>query len=283
MKSNSFTTHGVVTACALVLIPWLQSVATSQDRGGAAASGRTWVTAWGTSQQTLGDTAITNATVRLIARVTVPGDAVRVRLDNGFGTEAVRIARAYVGARIQGAAIAAGSNRPITVDGKSEVTLPPGGSVWSDPIRIPVLAQQDLAVSLFIPGMNVKPSQHTAAAVTSYRSADGTGDVASEEGRAAFTVTTTSLWWLKAIDVQADASARAIVAFGDSITDGYGSTVDANRRWPDLLAERLKGRAAVANTGISGNRVLTDSLAISASRRWPASTATCWRSRAQPT
>jgi lysophospholipase L1-like esterase len=264
----------VSVACAALLIFGLPSTTTSQDRGGAAAGGRTWVTAWGSSQQTLADTAITNATVRLIARVTVPGDAVRVRLDNGFGTEAVRIARAYVGARIQSAALAAGSNRPIMFSGASEVVLPPGGSVWSDPVRLTVLAQQDLAVSLFVPGMNVKPSQHTGAVVTSYRSADGSGDVTSEEGRTAFTSTMTSMWWLKAIDVQADGPGSAIVAFGDSITDGTCSTLDAHDRWEDIMSVRLglphesgarrtgasEGRTGVVNEGIGGNTITREGL-----------------------
>ena len=274
MTSQRFEPGRSLIVGALLLTLGLRLGASPQDRGGTAATPRTWVTAWGTSQQTLADTAITNATVRLIARVTVPGDAVRVRLDNAFGAEAVRIARAYVGARIQGAALAAGSNRPLTFSGAAEVVLQPGASVWSDPVRLAMLAQQDLAVSLFVPAMSVKPSQHTGAVVTSYRSADGSGDVASEEGRAAFTSTTTSLWWLKAIDVQADASARAIVAFGDSITDGTCSTLDAHDRWEDIMSVRLglqretgarragagEGPRAVVNEGIGGNTITREGL-----------------------
>src|SRR5438093_1274277 len=159
------------------------SNAISASRGGTGASSGTWVTAWSTSQQVLGESKITNATVRIIARVTIPGDAVRIRLDNAFGIEPVTIGRAYIGHRIQGPALAAGSNRPLKFNGASEATIPVGGSTWSDPVRLPVLAQQDIAVSLYIPGANVRPSQHTGAVVTSYRSADGTGDVASAEGR----------------------------------------------------------------------------------------------------
>ena len=86
------------------------------------------MTAWGTSQQALGDTPITNATVRMVARVTIPGDAVRIRLDNAFGTGPVMVGRAYIGHRVQGAALAAGSNRPVTFNGASEVAIPAGGS-----------------------------------------------------------------------------------------------------------------------------------------------------------
>ncbi len=245
-----------------------QQRSSSPDRAGAG----TWVTAWSTSQQVLGDTAITNATVRLIARVTAPGDAVRIRLDNGFGADSIRIARAYVGLRVQGSLIAAGSNRQVTFNQSPEVILPPGGTVWSDPVPIQVLAQQDLAVSLYVPGTAVRPSQHTNAVVTSYRTADGAGDAAANEGRAPFTTTFTSTWWLKAIDVQTISAAGTIVAFGDSITDGTCATLDAHDRWIDLLAVRLglqdqagrpgarPGLKAVINEGIGGNTVTRDGL-----------------------
>ena len=254
---------GVAAAVAGVF-----SSSSAQDAGG-----RAWVTAWGTSQQALGDTPITNATVRMIARVTVPGDNIRIRLDNTFGAEPVTIGRAFVGYRTQGALLAAGSNRPVTFNGTSQVAVPAGGSAWSDPVRLPVLAQQDLAVSLYIPGSNVKPSQHTGAVVTSYRSADGTGDVASDESRTPFTSTTTAMWWLKAIDVESVSSAGVIVAFGDSITDGTCTTVDAHDRWEDVLSVRLgleheanarggaaRGLKSVVNEGIGGNTLTREGL-----------------------
>ncbi len=209
----------------------------------------------------------------MIARVTVPGDNIRIRLDNTFGAEPVTIGRAFVGYRIQGALLAAGSNRPVTFNGGSQVALPAGGSAWSDPVRLPVLAQQDLAVSLYVPGSNVKPSQHTGAVVTSYRSADGTGDVASDESRMPFASTTTAMWWLKAIDVESVASAGAIVAFGDSITDGTCTTLDAHDRWEDVLSVRLgleheanarggatRGLKSVVNEGIGGNTLIREGL-----------------------
>ena len=172
-----------------------------------------------------------------------------------------------MGLRIQGAAVAAGSNRPLSFNSASNVTIPAGGSAWSDPVRLSVLAQQDLAVSLYVPGTNVRPSQHTAAATTSYRSADGSGDLAGEEGRAPFTLTTSSFWWLKAIDVESAPPSGAIVAFGDSITDGTCSTLDAHDRWEDVLSVRLglqdgAGRRpkAVVNEGIGGNTITREGL-----------------------
>jgi lysophospholipase L1-like esterase len=224
-----------------------------------------WVTAWSTSQQTLGTTAISNATVRMIARVTIPGEAVRIRFDNAFGTAPLVIGKVYVGQRIQGATLAAGSNRQVVFNKSASTTIPAGGTVTSDPVPMNVLAQQDLAVTFFIPEANVRPSQHTAAQVTSYITANGSGDATTDETAARFTGTTTSTLWLKAIDVSSAVSTGAIVAFGDSITDGTCSTLDAHDRWEDLVAVRLtldasgRGRdgahKAVLNEGIGGNTV----------------------------
>jgi lysophospholipase L1-like esterase len=265
----------LTVARALSFSPAQESNARPAARARAATDHAAWVTGWGTSQQTLGDVQITNATVRMIARVSIPGDSVRIRLDNTFGTEPVTIGRAYIGYRVQGAALAAGSNRPLTFDGTLEVAIPAGGSMWSDPARLSVLAQQDLAVSLYIPGSNIRPSQHTGAVTTSYRSADGSGDVTSEERRAPFGSTTTSLWWLKAIDVESVSSPGAIVAFGDSITDGTCSTLDAHDRWEDVLSVRLglehdgkalrargqdEGLKAMVNEGIGGNTITREGL-----------------------
>jgi lysophospholipase L1-like esterase len=267
--------HVVATGAILLVGAHAVSFLSAQTSNSRPAANRPmWVTGWGTSQQTLGDAQITNATVRMIAGVTIPGDSVRIRLDNTFGTEAVTIGRASIGHRVQGAGLAAGSNRSVTFNQASEVTIPAGGSAWSDPVRLSVLAQQDLAVSLYIPGSNVKPSQHTGALVTSYRSADGSGDVTREEGRAPFGSTTTSLWWLKAIDVESVSSPGAIVAFGDSITDGTCSTLDAHDRWEDVLSVRLgfefdaialprglgEGLKAVVNEGIGGNTMTREGL-----------------------
>ena len=217
-----------------------------------------WVTAWGSSMQGLGQTAITNATVRLIARVTIPGDAVRIRLANTFGT-------APLGERTQGAAVASGTNHQLSFSRSASVTIPAGGSVVSDPVTMPVRGRQDLAVSLYIPEADVKPTQHGLAFTTSYLTANGAGDLTADEKRQSFTNSTTAMFWLKAIDVLSSSSPGAIVTFGDSITDGNCSTVDANNRWEDWLSVRLELDAArrgaspaykaVVNEGISGNTI----------------------------
>ncbi len=218
-----------------------------------------WVTAWATSQQGLGATKISNATVRMIARVTVPGDSVRVRLDNTFGTAPVEFRRATIGLRSRGPAVAVGLVKPLTFGGKDSVTVAAGATATSDPVALRVEALQDVAVSLFVPAADVQPSQHNNAVVTSYLTDNGAGDQSASEDGKPFAAKTTSMLWLKSIDVVADGRATTIVALGDSITDGTCSTLDAHDRWEDALAERFalgkKAGHAVINEGIGGNTV----------------------------
>ena len=145
---------------------------------------------------------VTNTTVRMIARVTVAGDAVRIRLDNTFGTSPLSIGRAYVGSAYSGGRARAGlESAGASSPSAPSVVVPAGGTVTSDPVSMKVLAQQDLAVSLYVPDADVRPSQHTNAQVTSYLAANGAGDLAADETRNALHGTTTSTFWVKAIDV----------------------------------------------------------------------------------
>jgi len=242
---------------------------------GQGKTGEGWVTAWGASPQTIGSVPISNATVRMIARVTADGNALRIRVDNTFGKSLLTIGQAYVGLRIQGAKLAAGSNRQVFFQGSTKVIVPAGGRVESDSVPIKVMAQQDLAVSLYIPEAGVLPSQHTRAQITSYLSENNSGDLAAVEDAKPFNGTTTAMLWLRAIDVlpaSTSAVKGAVVAFGDSITDGTCSTVDAHDRWEDWMSVRLdinressRGNSrrgasqssnwAVINEGIGGNMI----------------------------
>jgi lysophospholipase L1-like esterase len=228
-----------------------------------------WVTAWGTSQQpNVAAATVSNATVREFARVTIPGQLIRIRLDNTFGPAAVTIGEASVAHRVQGALVAAGSTRRVTFGGSASVTIPQGGSVLSDPVALTVHAWQDIAVSLYIPGTAVNPSRHGGAVVTNYVSAPGSGDFTANETTTPFTGTFASTYWLKSIDVFSPPSTSAVVAFADSITDGTCSTLDAHDRWEDWLAVRLDlaegdrsgGRPAIVNEGIGGNTITRQNL-----------------------
>ena len=227
---------------------------------GAPPANGGWFTAWGFSQQALGTQTVTNATVRMIARPTLSGNSVRVHLQNTFGTTPLVIGGAAVGARVNGALLAPASDRQLTFGGSPSVTIPAGGAVSSDPLRFEVHAWQDLAVSLFIPGAAV-PSQHTNARTTSFWTANGAGDRTTDEAATAFTQTTTSMWWLAAIDVLSSTAGGSVAFLGDSITDGTGTTTDGHDRWHDVIAMRsLLGdkpnpEVGVVNEGIGGNRV----------------------------
>ena len=239
---------------------------------GSTARGRSqtqpaarWVTAWGTSQQTAASAALTNTTVRLNARVTIGGDAVRIRLDNAYGKSAVRIGRAYVGVRARGPVLIPGSNKPALFNGSETATIPAGGTVRSDPIVMNVLAMQDLAVSLYIPDADVlvQPAHRRNGDVIRR----DRGDHAAMEGGDPFTATLTTMPLLKAIDVSSRTAPGAIVAFGDSITDGTCSTLDAHDRWVDWLSVRLRldsarrdAHKAVVNEGIGGNTLTSEGL-----------------------
>ena len=256
----------VVTVAALALLLPVGGSRAFQQRAVSAK----WITAWGSSQDGLAVSPVTNVTIRLIARVTISGEALRIRLDNTFGTAPVLIGKAYVGQRIQGATLAEGSNRQVSFSTSASVTVPPGGNVTSDPVPMKVLAQQDLAVSLYVPESNVRPSQHAGAKQTSYLTPNGSGDVAAEETGKPYRDTTTAMLWLKAIDVSSSSSTGSIVAFGDSITDGTCSTLDAHDRWEDWLAVRLRLEAAsrgakdahkaIVNEGIGGNTITSENL-----------------------
>jgi lysophospholipase L1-like esterase len=253
----------VIQAFACLSILLLCTPALADDHGGRSR----WVTAWGTSQQpNVAPATVTNATVRQFARVTIPGQLIRIRLDNTFGADAVTIGKASVAQRVQGALVAAGSTKFVTFGGSASVTIPVGGSVFSDPIALTVQANQDVAVNLYVPGVSVNPSRHGGAVVTNYIS--GPGDFTGDESRTPFTGTFTSTYWLKSVEVFSPSSTSAVVAFADSITDGTCSTLDAHDRWENWLAVRLDlaegngsgGRHAIVNEGIGGNTITRQNL-----------------------
>ena len=222
-----------------------------------------WVAAWGSSMQSASPEtwSVTDATVRLIARATMAGDQVRVRLENTFGEAPLEIGIAAIGLQANGAALVPGSSRPLRFGGAASVSIPPGQLVMSDPVALPIEAEQRLAVSLYLPGAAIRSSQHANGLTTSYVTARGTGDQTGAIERDPFTGTTTSMHWLSAIEVRSATARGAIIAFGDSITDGSCATVDGYDRWEDVLYARLRerdgeARLAMVNAGIGGNTVI---------------------------
>lgn len=220
-----------------------------------------WVGTWSASPQAASSAVeFKDQTIRQIARVSIGGKRVRVRLSNAFGTGPLVISSAHVALRSTGAAIVAGSDRTLTFNGSPSMSIPPGALAVSDPVNLRVPDLGDLAISIYIAGSQAAATEHTEGLQTTYVSPAGDFSGAVDLPTA---TTTQSFYFLAGIEVGTARTTRAVVTLGDSITDGYKSTADANKRWPNRLAERLaaqKGRSKVAvlNAGITGNRILHD-------------------------
>jgi lysophospholipase L1-like esterase len=248
----------------------------------AQPTGRTdgyWVGTWGSApagpplQADL--MSFNGQTLRLIVHTSIGGSRVRIRLSNELGTAPLQLGSAHIARRQTGAVIMTGTDRVLTFNGAESVTIPPGAPVLSDPVDLEVPAMSDLAVSLYLPGKVQANTIHATAFQTNYVSLPGnfTGSMALPTDH-----TITSWPFLTEVDVDAPGSA-AIVALGDSITDGANTMDDSNHRWPDLLALRLQstrdlvnhaqaghaaavvginGQLGVVNRGIGGDRLLRD-------------------------
>lgn len=196
-------------------------------------------------------------TVRLIVRTSIGGDRTRIHLSNEYGDTPLVIGAAHIAVRDTGAAIVASSDRALTFGGKGGITLRPGAVAVSDPVALDVPKLADVAVSLYLTDSARLATRHQVALQTNYV---GRGNLAGS--RAFASDTTITMWpFLTGLDVTNSAATGVIVTLGNSITDGAASTRNTNRRWPNVLAQRLLSSAepmkAVVNQGIGGNRVLT--------------------------
>lgn len=249
-------------------------VAVQPGLSSQAGNGDHWISTWGTAvvprdQGPQGPgrgggppaprLEFNNQTVRQTVRVSAGGDRIRVVLSNVYGTETLVVGAAQVALRNAGSTIVPNSNRPLLFDGKPTARIAAGAVMISDPVALTVPSLADLAIDLYLPGdtaSSLSPLTTDGARQTNYVSTTG-----NHAGAATFPVATdTEAWWfLSRVEVMAPAEAGTIVALGDSITDGNGSTTDAYGRWPDLLATRLADaniRMGVVNVGIPGNRVI---------------------------
>ena len=254
---------GTVMGIALLATPPQQAHARS-----TAASDAPWIATWGVApagppapENVL---ALTDQTLRLVVHTSTGGSRVRIRVSNQFGTTPLAIGAAHIGVRARGADVVPGTDRVLTFSGNPGIVIAPGAPVLSDPVDLNVAALSDLAISLYLPGASTATTIHGRGLQTQYISPPGdfTGAATLPVAR-----TLKMLPFLTAVDVQGGTGAAAIVALGDSITDGNESTVDANRRWPNWLARRLQAtrdsagldaRLGVVNRGISGNRLLSN-------------------------
>jgi lysophospholipase L1-like esterase len=250
------------------------------------SSAESWVTTWTTAQQLVAPTgpprparqkgpeasnlpaSFSDQTVRMVTRISVGGRRIRVELSNMLNAQPLEIGAAHVAVYKGGGEIVSGTDRALAFGGSPSLTIPPGAVVVSDPVDLDAAPLSDIAISLYLPREAGVPASHTVGLHTAYISK---GNVAGSQSMPEPT-TMFAYAWLAGIDVAAPRDAYTVVALGDSITDGFATTRDANLAWPTLLAKRLKEnkstqRVAVVNQGISGNQVLRDGAGISALAR----------------
>jgi lysophospholipase L1-like esterase len=226
----------------------------------------TWIGTWscalvGPADAGRSRTGFRDQTLRSIVRISAGGSAVRLRLSNVFGDRPLTVGAAHVAVRRAGAATVPGTTCAVTFGGRPTVVIPAGQRLFSDPVPLRTEDGADLAVSLALPDPTGPASWHPAALTTSYQ-AEGAGHGGDADGTP-FTRACQSWYFLDGVDVINPAVRGAVVAFGPSTTDGIGSDRDANERYPDKLARRLLrlpdgDRMTVLNSGIAGNRLLSD-------------------------
>ena len=235
-----------------------------------SAGSRHWVATWAVSpQRAPAPLAIDGQTVRQVVHVTLGGKTVRVRLSNAYGTTPLVIGAAHVALSAGNGAIVEGTDRVLTFGGAPAIEIPAGALAVSDPVALAVPDLGDVAVSLFLPDDVVAGTQHETALHTTYLSAPGNFTGAATIAGS----TTEAYYFLSGIEVLAARRARAIVALGDSVTDGFRSTVDTNHNYPSFLAARLQSdpstsQITVLNQGVGGNRLLHDFVGTSGAARF---------------
>ncbi len=244
--------------------------------GCAASRAAQWVQSWGAAPQPPtaaqgpfpATPAFVNQTIRQSIRVSVGGRRLRLRLTNEYGTKPLVIGAARVALEDGKGNIQPGTDRPVLFSGKPQTTIPAGAPFLSDPIDLPVAPLASLSISLYVPQETGQCTCHATGMQNAFVS--DTGDFTGKPFTPKETLQARA--FLTGVDVETVKAGHAVVILGDSISDGMGSTVDANHRWPDLLANRLNAKGAagwgVVNMGISGNRLLGDGAGQSALARF---------------
>ncbi len=285
LQACGLAMFGLLVACGDSGLPGAGS--SSGGSGSSSSGGSTdagWFAAWGTAIYTTypngpltqggmsvstgtfpGDEAV-NQSFRMIIHPSTGGVRVRVRFSNAFGTKPLVLQSVAIGESQATSTPAVVSNTPLLFGGETYVTVPVGQEVISDGADFRFAAGADLAVSFHVPGPSGPMSWHAEAFTTEYATQPNSGDMTADTSGAAFTNINRGFFFLSGLDVQADpatlpagsATPPAIVFFGDSITDGFGSTPALNQRYADYFARRLQGAgivAGVVNTGINSNTV----------------------------
>jgi lysophospholipase L1-like esterase len=251
-------------------------VAVTQSVDARSRSNR-WVGSWATSQQlvepnnSLSGEDLHDATLRQIVRLSIGGSELRLHLSNRFGAAPLNVTAVHIARPVSAdsSKIVPGTDKELLFSGSPIVRIPPHADYISDPVSFPADALSNIAITLHTDEVPEAQTGHPGSRATSYVTH---GDVVSSaELQGAKTVD--HWYFIAGIDVVASPKAEAIVALGDSITDGHGATTNGNDRWTDVLAQRLQSsngmhEVAVLNQGIGGNHLLTDGLGPNALSRF---------------
>lgn len=212
--------------------------------------------------------AFNNQTLRQVVRISAGGRKVRVRFSNEYGSKPLVIGAARIALTDEQGNIQAGTQRQLLFSGQGSVTIPAAAPFVSDPVDLPVKSLSSLSISLYVPGDTGPCTCHETGMQPALVS--DTGDFTDKAFEPKETLRVRA--FISGVEVESSRSIPTLVAFGDSITDGVGSTYNTNHRWPDLLADRLAQKGGhpwgVVNMGISGNRVSGDGAGQSALARF---------------
>ncbi|MGW0532716.1 GDSL-type esterase/lipase family protein [Streptomyces sp. NPDC003032] len=199
-------------------------------------------------------------TLRQIIRLDGGGSALRIRLTNRYGKEPLHIGGARLARRTEGSSIEAGSDTPLRFDGAEDFTIPVGEEIISDPVERAVAAGDELALTLWLPDDTGLATYSAVPLRTGYAVPGNALTAPTLDGAEALEELATR-HFISGADVLTPAGTRIAVAFGDSWFEGTGTTTDTDRRFPDLLNQRLRDAGSngwVVNQGLSANRLLTD-------------------------
>jgi len=201
---------------------------------------------------------LSDRTLRQVVRISTGGNRIRLRLSNEMSTRPLLLGAVHVALAGANGETLPGTDRVVTFNQAQGATIPARAPLLSDPIAMPVKPLARLAISIHL------PQGAPDATVHSYSAATGWTAPGDQTAATSLTDATTlgPRVIITGVEVENRNPARTIVALGDSITDGVRATPDSDRRWPDLLAERLQRGGmtltGVANAGISANRLLSE-------------------------
>jgi lysophospholipase L1-like esterase len=254
------------TAVALLVVAVSLTIMAASRPAVARSGADGWITSWSASPQvggpgTLAARGFGNRTVREVIFASAGGDPIRLELTNAYGTTPLHVGRMTVApadSQDPGTPAVPGPIHPVTFGGAASAVIPAGGRLLSDPVAMRVQAFENLVVSVYLPDRTGPATMHFDAQQLNWVST--AGDHTADAGPGAFTTSTLSWYYLSGLVVRSADVAGTVVAFGDSITDGVGSTTGADARWPNDLARRLDALGgpvlSVADAGIGGNRLL---------------------------